>query len=170
MLTETLTSFESAVRFVAVKKRYLDRYESLFSERAKKVIQRVFKDGIPGVAAGLTAAKWTRMAKVSKPTATRDLAELVQMGALELVGAGKRAEYQLNLNEPNVTINRKANVPIKEALLRLVSDRPGIGRVELSELLDVDVRTISRVIGTLSGVVEHRGSKKTGGYYLAEKK
>lgn len=33
------------------------------------------------------------MAKVSKPTATRDLAELVQMGALELVGAGKRAEY-----------------------------------------------------------------------------
>ena len=170
VLTETLTSFESAVRFVAAKKRYLDRYESMFSERAKKVILRVFKDGIPGVAAGLTAAKWTRMAKVSKPTATRDLAELVQMGALELVGAGKRAEYQLNLNELNVTINRKANVPIKEALLRLVSDRPGIGRVELSELLDVDVRTISRIIGTLSGFVEHRGSKKTGGYYLAEKK
>ena len=32
--------------------------------------------------------------------------------------------------------------------------------------LQVDVKTIGRAIGVLAGQVEHRGSKKTGGYFL----
>ncbi len=33
-------------------------------------------------------------------------------------------------------------------------------------LLKVDIKTIGRAIAALSSSVEHRGSKKTGGYYV----
>ena len=41
-------------------------------------------------------AKLMRMTKVSKPTATRDLEELVQIGALVPVGAGRGARCASN--------------------------------------------------------------------------
>ena len=41
-------------------------------------------------------AQWMRMTKVSKPTATRDLEELVQIGAIVPVGAGPVARYAIN--------------------------------------------------------------------------
>ena len=34
-------------------------------------------------------------------------------------------------------------------------------------LLKVDVKTIGEAIAALSGSVEHRGNKKTGGYYVS---
>ena len=94
VLTETLLDFLSAARFVASKGEYLSRYESKMSERARKVIVRMFRDGPAGVAAGLSAAKWMRMTKVSKPTATRDLAELVATGAIIAEGEGVTPELE----------------------------------------------------------------------------
>lgn len=58
------------------------------------------------------------------------------------------------------------NVPIKDRVLGLIMQRPGMKRVEMAALLDVDVKTIARTLAGLAGKVEHRGSKKTGGYYL----
>ena len=69
VLTEAIEGFVAAVKFIAAKRAYLAKYESAFSERAKKVILRMFEDGEEGVKAGLSASKWVRMAKVSKPTA-----------------------------------------------------------------------------------------------------
>lgn len=48
-----------------------------------------FEDGEAGVRAGLSAAKWMSMTKVSKPTATRDLAE----GRVEHRGSRKTGGY-----------------------------------------------------------------------------
>ena len=81
VLTEMMTDFVAAMRFVKAKRDYLQKFENGFSARAKKVILRIFEDGEAGVKAGLSAAKWMRMAKVSKATATRDLEELVAQGA-----------------------------------------------------------------------------------------
>lgn len=75
----------------------------------------------------------------------------------------------------NVPINKVAdrdvpiNVPIKETMagkvLETIKRNPGINRERLAQELQVDVKTIGRALAALSGQVEHRGSKKTGGYY-----
>ena len=166
VLTELLTDFLSAVRFVAAKRAYLDRYEGGFTERAKKVILRMFEDGETGVRAGLSAAKWMRMAKVSKPTATRDLAELVKSGAIVAVGDGPQTRYSLAvlLNEPIEPLNE----PLNGRLVRLVKTHPGVQLPYLLSVVRESRATVKRALAALvaEGKVEHRGSKKTGGYFV----
>lgn len=75
------------------------------------------------------------------------------------------------INVPiDVPIDVPINVPINETtpgkVLSAIKQSPGINRTQLAKLLKVDVKTISRAIAALSASVEHRGSKKTGGYYL----
>ena len=76
-----------------------------------------------------------------------------------------------NPNAPiNAPINVPINVPIKgtlsERVLKVIAQYPGINRTQLANLLKVDIKTIGRAIAVLSSSVEHRGSKKTGGYYV----
>jgi len=65
----------------------------------------------------------------------------------------------------NVPINVPTNVPITEAIRNIIRQQPGIKRTKMAELLGVDVRTIGRALASLDDV-EHRGSKKTGGYFF----
>ena len=170
VLAETLTEFLAAMRFVAAKRDFLTKNEPLMSERARKVILRMFKDGETGVRAGLSAAKWERMAKVSKPTATRDLAELERAGVIVAEGAGPTTRYRLNcpLCEPIDGINDG----IKSRLEQIVRDYPGRGVPFFSTMLSSSRPTIERAIAALvaTGRIEHRGSKKTGGYFPLEQK
>ena len=66
----------------------------------------------------------------------------------------------------DVPINVPINVPIKDRVLSAISDRPGLNRVQLSQALSVDVKSIGRALAGLGDKVEHRGSKKTGGYFV----
>lgn len=166
VLTEMLTSFVAAAKFIAAKRAYLGKYEKHFSARAKKVVQRMFEDGEKGVAAGLSAAKWMRMTKVSKPTATRDLEELVQIGAIVPVGAGPVARYAINgafSNEPIEGLNEGIN----GSILKLIKTHPGVRVPYLHSVVSASRATVERVVAALiaEGKIEHRGSKKTGGYY-----
>ena len=97
VLTETINDFVAAVKFISAKRSYLSKYESVFSDRAKKVILRMFEDGRDGIKAGLSAAKWVRMTKVAKRTAERDLADLAAVGAIVPVNGGPQTRYQLNI-------------------------------------------------------------------------
>lgn len=168
VLTETLTDFLAAMRFVSAKQAYISTYEPSFTERSRKVILRMFEDGAEGVRAGLSAAKWMRMAKVSKPTATRDLAELEKAGAIVVEGAGSQTRYRLNckISEPIDGINDG----IKEGVLRLVRNHPGRGVPFFTASLISSKATIERAIAALvaAGKIEHRGSKKTGGYFAID--
>ena len=65
----------------------------------------------------------------------------------------------------SVPINVPINVPIKERVLELIRNNAGVNRARMADILSVDVKTIGRALKELDGVVEHRGSKKTGGYY-----
>lgn len=169
VLTELLEGFLSAARFVAAKRDYLARYEDAFSERARKVILRMFEDGETGAKAGLSAAKWTRMAKVSKPTATRDLAELAQIGAIVPIGNGPQLRYLLNHpafvpgDEPIDGINEGIN----DAIERLVRLHPGRGVPFFLASVKASRATVERAVRALvlAGRIEHRGSRKTGGYF-----
>lgn len=194
VLTEMMMRFVAAMHFVAVKRDYLGRYEHDFSERARKVILRMFEDGEAGVKAGLSAAKWMRMAKVSKPTATRDLAELEAHGAIVAEGGGASLRYRLTCfpDEPHepltgrmkldnaqqnkgkhesqhepLTAHEPLNEPLSNHVLRLVQTHPGTRLPYLKSVVGKSAATVKRALAALvlAGRIEHRGSKKTGGYY-----
>ena len=173
VLSELLENFAAAVRFVAAKRDYLSRYEPAFSERARKVVLRMFEDGERGAKAGLSAAKWIRMAKVSKPTATRDLAELAGTGAIVRDGSGPETRYRLNhpAFEPDrEPIDDGINDGIKLAVLRLVRLHPGRGVPFFQASVKASRATVERAVRALvaAGLAEHRGSRKTGGYFPRE--
>ena len=68
--------------------------------------------------------------------------------------------------EADVPINVPINGALNERVFEAIVQSPGINRTQLANRLKVDVKTIGRAIAMLSGSVEHRGSKKTGGYYV----
>ena len=80
--------------------------------------------------------------------------------------AGNRPESSQKTPQKGSPINVPINVPINGKVLKAIERSPGINRRRLAQELQVDVRTIGRALSALSGQVEHRGSKKTGGYYL----
>jgi predicted transcriptional regulator len=166
VLTETLEGFVAAVKFIAAKRAYLAKYESAFSDRAKKVILRMFEDGEEGVKSGLSASKWVRMAKVSKRTAERDLAELAAVGAVVAVNDGPQTRYQLDSDFSNGAIE-PLNEPLNERIARLIATHPGTRLDYLASVVPQSRATVKRAVAALvaEGKIEHRGSKKTGGYW-----
>lgn len=59
-----------------------------------KVLNRLLEGGEKGFAQGISAAQYQKVAKVSKATATRHLADLVTKGCLErLAGGGRSVRY-----------------------------------------------------------------------------
>ena len=93
------------------------------------------------------------------------LQRLVKGGGNVLINVPINAGADSNV-PINVPINAETiNVPINSKVLKVIKQNPGINREKLAEKLQVDVKTIGRAIAALSRKVEHRGSKKTGGYY-----
>ena len=173
VLTELLTSFVDAAKFIVAKRAYLERYGQSFSNRSKKVILRMFDGGEKSVTAGLSTAKWMRMAKVSKPTAVEDLSKLEESGAIVRTGLLTRLEYHL-AGFTNGTLNGTLNDPINDRLsnriLKLVTSHPGVKLPYIHSVVSVSRRTVARAVAALVkvGKIEHRGSKKTGGYFITE--
>ena len=57
----------------------------------------MFEAGPEGFEGGMRTKKYMSIAKTSKATATRDLQELADMGALMVKGGGRSTRYELNL-------------------------------------------------------------------------
>lgn len=109
------------------------------------------------------------MTKVSKSTATRDLAELVALGAILPIGAGPDARYILHGSFSNESIDG-LNEGINGRILKLIKARPGVKVPYLHSVVSVSRATVERIVAVLvaEGKIEHRGSKKTGGYYAVD--
>ena len=82
------------------------------------------------------------------------------------VGAGPQTRYRLAvvLGEPIEGINEGIN----EKILRLIKTHPGTRVPYLHSVVTASQATVERVLSALiaEGRNEHRGSKKTGGYYV----
>lgn len=76
-------------------------------------------------------------------------------------GIGEASKSESTVRE-GVPINES----IRNKVLVAVEETSGLNREQLAKALQVDVKTIGRAVAALSGLIEHRGSKKTGGYYL----
>lgn len=89
---------EKQINFILEKSKYFDRYEKDLNERQLKVIKRMMQAGVEGFEGGMSAKKYMAMTGVSKATATRDLQDLLAMGALRQLGEGRSIRYELSIN------------------------------------------------------------------------
>jgi ATP-dependent DNA helicase RecG len=60
----------------------------------------------------------------------------------------------------------------EKRVLQVLSETPGLRTNELSSLIEVSIPTLSRTLKNLInlGLIEYRGAKKTGGYFVLPNK
>lgn len=85
------------VDFIVQKTKFFDRFRGKLNPRQEKVVLRIFAEGPDGFEGGLSAGNYVSIAKTSAATVTRDLNELVEIGALEKTGEKRYARYWLKL-------------------------------------------------------------------------
>jgi len=85
------------VEFLIDKTRFFDRLGDQLNARQHKVLVRMFAEGLDGFKGGLSAENYISITKTSASTATRDLKDLVEMGALTRTGELKHTRYHLNV-------------------------------------------------------------------------
>jgi hypothetical protein len=87
------------VQFVISKSLFWQKFSGKLQLRQEKVLKRMFREGVDGFIGGITAKKYMVITGCSKATATRDLAELLELGGLtKLNSAGRSTAYELNLS------------------------------------------------------------------------
>ncbi len=94
-LLDSLQQAQQRIERVLMKARFWQshRKDDLSGEQAK-VVNRLLDGGEKGFEAGISASQYAAVAKVSKATATRHLADLVEKGCLmRLPGGGRSTRY-----------------------------------------------------------------------------
>ncbi len=101
------------VEFIVETTRLLDGLRGRLNDRQERAIRRMLREGPEGFEGGLSAGKYVTIARTSSATATRDLAELVALGALRRAGERRHARYHLAIPlrpTPAVTIDEDGNI------------------------------------------------------------
>jgi Fic family protein len=83
--------------FYVAKAKFYEKFRDQLNERQAKVIARMFREGIDGFKGGLSAENYIAISRTSRATATRDLQDLVEKGALTKSGELRYTRYFLNL-------------------------------------------------------------------------
>jgi len=88
------------ILFVLAKARFWDKYAGQLNERQSRAIKRMMREGPDGFTGGMSAQKYGVITECSKATATRDLAELADMGIFrQRPGGGRSTSYELILSQ-----------------------------------------------------------------------
>jgi Fic family protein len=85
------------VEFLIDKAKLFDRLKGQLNDRQKKALLRMFKEGPEGFKGGLSAGKYNTITGASPATATRDLVDLMEKGALVRTGELRHARYNLSV-------------------------------------------------------------------------
>ncbi len=85
------------VDFYVAKAKFYEKFRDRLNERQAKVIARMFREGIEGFKGGLSAENYIAISKTSRATATRDLQDLIEKGALTKTGELRHTRYFLRL-------------------------------------------------------------------------
>jgi Fic family protein len=70
------------VDFYIAKAKFCAKFRDQLNERQAKVVARMFREGGDGFKGGLSADNYISISKTSRATATRDLQDLLEKGAL----------------------------------------------------------------------------------------
>ncbi|WLH12144.1 Fic family protein [Pseudomonas hefeiensis] len=97
-LSRSLHKAMTQIESVLGKTRFWQAHRaSAFTPEQTKVLNRLLDGGERGFEHGISAAQYQTVAKVSKATATRHLAELREKGCLErLPGGGRSTRYRIH--------------------------------------------------------------------------
>ena len=98
------------VEFLIDKTKLLDRLKGQLNTRQEKALLRMFREGPEGFKGGLSAGKYSSITGASPATTTRDLADLVEKGALVREGERRYARYRLIIPlrpVPRVMLNER---------------------------------------------------------------
>lgn len=98
MVLEAQQSSLEKIEFLIRKARFFERHRGRFNERQEKALLRMFREGADGFKGGMSSKNYITITGCSPATATRDLANLVQMGAFSRTGELKHARYFLHLD------------------------------------------------------------------------
>lgn len=83
--------------FLIEKSKMMTALAGQINERQMKVLLRMFEEGPDGFRGGLSAENYLSITKTTRSTATRDLTDLVEKGALMKTGELRHTRYWLNL-------------------------------------------------------------------------
>jgi Fic family protein len=101
------------IDFVIQKARLLELVRGRINSRQEKVLLRMLREGPEGFEGGMSAKKYSTIAETAPATTTRDLAGLVEVGALTRSGELKHTRYPLNIpvsNIPEISIDKNGKV------------------------------------------------------------
>jgi Fic family protein len=98
-ILDAQTRAESMIDFTIRKAKFFDRFRERLSERQQKAILRMLESGPGHVEQGVSAGKYADITQTSKATATRDLQELIEFGAIVRLGeaGGRSTRYRVEL-------------------------------------------------------------------------
>lgn len=94
---EALEHSLTMIDFLIEKTKLYDRLKDELNDRQKRVLERMFREGLDGFKGGLSAENYIRITDASRATTTRDLHDLVEKDALIKIGELKSTRYYLNL-------------------------------------------------------------------------
>lgn len=94
-LSNAQVEVEKQINFILQKSAWFDKFENKLNSRQLKVARRMLQAGIKGFEGGMSAKKYMMIADTSKATATRDLQELLALGAIQQWGEGRSVRYEL---------------------------------------------------------------------------
>jgi Fic family protein len=83
--------------FIVGRNKFFRKWEGVLSDRQELVLKRLFAEGPDRISQGLSNKPYTKIARVSAPTAARDLKDLLDKGVLLPSEAkGRNTSYLLN--------------------------------------------------------------------------
>ena len=85
------------IEFIIEKTKLYGNLREQMNRRQEKVIERMFREGIDGFKGGLSAENYIAITSAPRATVTRDLNNLVAIGALVKTGQLKHTRYYLNI-------------------------------------------------------------------------
>lgn len=94
-ILEAQVYVQKMIAFILDKARFFEKYKGQLNDRQNKVALRMFREGLDGFKGGLSAENYIRIVATSRATATRDLSEMVEIGALRKTGKLKHTRYHL---------------------------------------------------------------------------
>ncbi len=98
IILEAHTESMRLLSFLIEKSKIMNSLSGKINPRQEKVLLRMFTEGPQGFKGGLSAENYIAITKITRATASRDLADLVKKEALIKTGKLRHTRYLLNLS------------------------------------------------------------------------
>jgi Fic family protein len=89
---------ETQITFTLKKVRFFDHFDKVLNERQVRVLGRMLEDGLYSFEGGMSTKKYISITRTSKPTATRDIQDLVEREIFIPLGEGRARRYEVNID------------------------------------------------------------------------